>query len=270
MSEPTVDLATEDGILWVTLNRPEALNTMNTALVDELHACFESLPGRKDIRVVILRGAGRAFCAGLDLKEAGAQQASAGERAFDPGAALRGQQRFSRLAILMRRAPQPFIACIHGPTCGGGFSLALASDVRLAGESVRMNAAFIRIGLSACDIGTSYFLPRLVGSSLASELLLTGRFIHADRALATGLVSNVFPDEQLESEARALAQEMLTTSPMGLRLTKDCINASLDGATLEQMIAMEDRTQTLCAQSPDMLEGFRAFFEKRPPRYSNS
>ncbi len=270
MSEPTVKIEKEDGILWVTLNRPEALNTMNTALVDELHACFGSLPDRNDIRVVILRGSGRAFCAGLDLKEAGSRQSNAAPKGPDPSAGLRGQQRFSRLAILMRRAPQPIIACIHGPTCGGGFSLALASDVRIAGESVKMNAAFIRIGLSACDIGTSYFLPRLVGSSLASELLLTGRFIHAERALATGLVSQVVPDEQLEKEARALATEMLETSPLGLRLTKDCINASLDGATLEQMIAMEDRTQTLCASSPDMAEGVRAFFEKRPPRYDNA
>jgi enoyl-CoA hydratase/carnithine racemase len=109
----------------------------------------------------------------------------------------------------MRRLPQPFIACVHGPACGGGFALALASDVRLAGESARMNAAFIKIGLSACDIGVSYFLPRLVGASLASELLLTGKFIDADRALRVGLVSEVMPDAELESAARKLAGEML-------------------------------------------------------------
>jgi enoyl-CoA hydratase len=169
----------------------------------------------------------------------------------------------------MRRLPQVFIACVHGPACGGGFALALASDVRLAGSSARMNAAFIRIGLSACDIGVSYFLPRLVGASVASELLLTGRFIHAERALATGLVSAVVPDDQLETEARKLAQEMLATTPLGLRLTKECLAASIDASSLEQVIAMEDRNQILCAQSQDFAEGISAFLSKRAPSYAD-
>ncbi len=109
---------------------------------------------------------------------------------------------------------------MHGPACGGGFALALASDIRLAGKSARMNAAFIRIGLSACDIGVSYFLPRLVGVSVASELMLTGRFINADRALRVGLVSDVVEDAGLEAAAAPLIDEMLTTSPLGLRLTR--------------------------------------------------
>jgi len=171
------------------------------------------------------------------------------------------------LALLMRRAPQPIIACVQGAACGGGFALALASDVRIAGESARMNAAFIRIGLSACDVGVSYFLPRLVGASVASELLLTGRFIHAERARSLGLVSTVVPDAELEAEARKLAEEMLSTSPLGLRLTKECLNASLDAASLEQVVAMEDRNQILCAQTRDFGEGVRAFLEKRRGNY---
>jgi enoyl-CoA hydratase len=133
-----------------------------------------------------------------------------------------------------------------------------------------MNAAFIRIGLSACDIGVSYFLPRLVGYSLASELMLTGRFIDAERALATGLVSKVVPDDALEAEARALAEEMLATSPLGLRLTKECLGFSLDAGSLEAVIAMEDRNQILCAQTSDMREGVSAFLAKRPPRYGDA
>jgi len=159
---------------------------------------------------------------------------------------------------------------VQGPACGGGFALALASDVRLAGASARMNAAFIRIGLSACDIGVSYFLPRLVGASVASELMLTGRFIDAERALRVGLVSTVVPDAELEAEARKLVDEMLATSPLGLRLTKECLNASLDAGSLEQVIAMEDRNQILCVQTRDFREGVSAFLEKRRPSYGDA
>jgi enoyl-CoA hydratase len=263
MTLETIDWRSDGGIGWLTLNRPDQLNAMSPQLVDELTRVFESLPARRDVRVVVLRGAGRAFCAGLDLKAP-----------FDGGAGvpggLRSQRRISRLPMLMRAAPQPFIACVHGPACGGGFALALASDVRLAGESARMNAAFIRIGLSACDIGVSYFLPRLVGASLASELLLTGRFIDAERALRVGLVSRVVPDAELEKEARGLAEEMLSTSPLGLRLTKECLNVSLDAGSLEAAIAMEDRNQILCAQTADCREGVRAFLEKRTPSYTDA
>jgi enoyl-CoA hydratase len=148
--------------------------------------------------------------------------------------------------------------------------LALASDIRIAGESARMNAAFIRIGLSACDIGVSYFLPRLVGVSVASELMLTGRFIHAQRALATGLVSEVVPDAKLAEAARPYIEEMLTTSPLGLRLTKECLNFSVDAPSLEAAVAMEDRNQILTAQTNDVREGMTAFLEKRKPQYTNS
>jgi enoyl-CoA hydratase len=215
--------------------------------------------------VVVLRGAGRAFCAGLDLKEG-----AAGDVTGSVQAALRGQRRISELVMMMRRAPQVFVACVHGPACGGGFALALASDVRIAGESARMNAAFIRIGLSACDVGVSYFLPRLVGVSVAAELLMTGRFIHAQRALATGLVSEVVPDDQMEAAAQRLVDEMLLTSPLGLRLTKECLNASIDAGSLDQVIAMEDRNQILCTRSNDFREGLVAFLQKRKPEYTES
>jgi enoyl-CoA hydratase len=144
----------------------------------------------------------------------------------------------------------------------------LASDIRIAGESARMNAAFIRLGLSACDMGSSYFLPRLVGTSVASELLLTGRFIHAARALATGLVSEVVPDADLAAAAEPYLKEMLTTSPMGLRLTKDCLNMTIDAPGLEAAMAMENRNQVLCSRTEDVKEGMRAFLEKRDPVYT--
>ncbi|MEQ8611677.1 MAG: enoyl-CoA hydratase-related protein, partial [Parvibaculum sp.] len=168
------------------------------------------------------------------------------------------------------RCPQAIISLVHGPACGGGFALALASDIRIAGKSARMNAAFIRIGLSACDIGVSYFLPRLVGVAIASELMMTGRFINADRAERVGLVSEVVEDEKLEEAARPYIEEMLTTSPLGLRLTKECLNMSVDAGSLEAAVAMEDRNQILCAQTKDFREGISAFLEKRKPAYTNS
>jgi enoyl-CoA hydratase/carnithine racemase len=265
MSYRTIQVVREGALAWLTLQRPEALNAMNGELVDELRDYLQGLPAEAETRVVVLRGAGRAFCAGLDLKQPPDAGGGGGTSAH-----LRSQRRISELVILMRRAPQPFIACVHGAACGGGFALALASDVRLAGASARMNAAFIKIGLSACDVGVSYLLPRLVGASVASELLLTGRFIEAERALRVGLVSAVMPDAELEAAARSLAGEMLTATPLGLRLTKECLAASIDAGSLEQAIAMEDRNQVLCAQSRDFGEGVRAFLEKRPARYSDS
>ena len=257
----------EGPLAWLTLNRPEALNAMNRPLIDELRHFFTEMSTRPDIRVIVLRGAGRAFCAGLDLGSG--LQADGEEADTGTAAGLRFQRKISEIALLMRRLPQPIIACVQGAASGGGFALALASDIRLAGESARMNAAFIRIGLSACDVGVSYFLPRLVGASVASELLLTGNFIKADRSLATGLVSEVVPDDELEKAAREMAERMLTTSPLGLRLTKECLNMSLDASSLEHVIAMEDRNQILCAQTSDLREGVSAFLEKRKPVYQD-
>ncbi len=262
----TLDLAREDGVIWCTLDRPDALNAMNPQLVNDLHGFFDELASDRDTRVVVLRGAGRGFCAGLDLKETGGGEEA--DRSIQGG--LRGQRHIAELSLKMRRLPQVFVACVHGPACGGGFMLALASDLRIAGESARMNAAFIKLGLSGCDVGVSYLLPRLVGASVAAELILTGRFVTAERARELGLVSTVVPDDALETEARALVADLLATSPLGLRLSKECLNASLDAGSMESVVAMEDRNQVLCANTRDFREGIRAFLEKRPPTFSDS
>ena len=171
--------------------------------------------------------------------------------------------------MLMRRAPQPIVAAVRGAASGGGFALALASDVRIAGESARMNAAFIRLGLSACDVGVSYFLPRIVGASVASELLLTGDFIDAARAERCGLVSRVVPDDQLDQSANEMAQRMLRNAPLALRLTKEALKLNVDASSLEHAIAMEDRNQVLTAGTRDFREGIRAFLEKRTPSFED-
>jgi enoyl-CoA hydratase/carnithine racemase len=260
----TLKVEREGPISWLTLNRPERLNAMSRQLVAELRGFFSGLPDDRQTRVVVLRGAGRAFCAGLDLKET-----TVGEEHAESSVAanLRLQRRISELVLMMRRAPQPIIACVHGAASGGGFALALGADVRIAGESARMNAAFIRIGLSACDVGVSYFLPRMVGASVAAELLLTGNFLDAARAERLGLVSRLVSDAELESTARGLARDMLRNSPLGVKLTKECLNTSLDAGSLEQVIAIEDRNQILCTRSDDFREGVRAFLEKRPPMF---
>ena|ERR1019366_605829 len=266
MAYETLEIRREDSILWLTLNRPHVLNALSARMSEELEHFLATLRDDQKTRVVILRGAGRAFCAGLDLKE----QNRGGPEALGhtTTAVYESQRRMSDLTVAIRRAPQPFIAAIKGPAAGGGFALALACDCRIAGESARMNAAFIRIGLTACDMGVSYMLPRAVGSSVAYELLLTGRFINGQRALATGLVSELVPDSEVDAAAAKLAHDMIETSPLGLRLTKECLSMSIDAPSLEAAVAMEDRNQVLCVRAGYIDEGARAFVEKRKPKYA--
>ena len=205
-SYETLGVEREGHLTWLTLQRPDALNALSTRMIEELHDFLFRLPEDRETRVLALRGAGKAFCAGLDLKES-----RGGDGGVPEG--LRVQRQVAELASMMRRAPQPVIAAVQGAAAGGGFALALAADVRIAADTARMNAAFIRIGLSACDVGVSYFLPRAVGASVASELLLTGDFIEADRALRTGLVSEVVPEDALETATRDMAERMLRNSP---------------------------------------------------------
>lgn len=248
---------------WLTLDRPDAMNAITAEMAGELNDYFGALYHDRNTRIVVMRGAGRAFCAGLDIKDHGTR-----DPATVPFGGGFGFQGFlADVYIKMRRCPQPIIALVQGAACGGGFAFALAADIRIAGTSARMNAAFIRLGLSACDMGVSYFLPRLVGVSLASELMLTGRFIDARRALATGLVSEVVADDQLEAAAQSYVDDMLAASPMGLRMTKEGLNMAVDAASLEAAMAIENRNQLMTAASPNFAEGLQAFLEKRKPDY---
>ena len=247
---------------WLTLNRPDMLNAISLEMVDELSEYFGKLYNDRDTRVVVMRGAGRAFCAGLDIKD---RQSANGPDPFGGGFGFQGH--LADVYVKMRRCPQPIVALVQGAACGGGFAFALAADIRVAGESAKMNAAFIKLGLSSCDMGVSYFLPRLVGTSVASELMLTGRFIHAQRALATGLVSEVVPDDQLEAVGEGYVAELLAASPKGLRMTKEGLNLAVDAPSLEAAMAIENRNQLMTAASPNFTEGMRAFLEKRAPNY---
>ena len=253
----TLQIEKRGAVDWLTLDRPASLNAINLAMANELRAYFGGLVENDSTRIVVLRGAGKSFCAGLDLKEAASFSGKGGPF----GGGMGFQAYLAEVYLRMRRCPQPIVSLVHGAACGGGFSFVMASDIRIAGESARMNAAFIKMGLSACDMGASYFLPRLVGTSVASELMLTGRFIEADRALATGLVSQVVPDAELEAAAAPYIEEMLETSSMGLRMTKEGLNLSIDAPSLEAAMAIENRNQIMCGSSGAFRDRMRAFGE---------
>jgi enoyl-CoA hydratase/carnithine racemase len=259
----TLNIESRDAIEILTLDRPAALNALTPEMANEIANYFLSLTARLDVRVVLLRGEGRHFCAGADL----------GSIAFaedGPGRAQRQmamQKLYSGIVRAMRSCPQPIIALVHGAACGGGFSLALASDVRYVTPDVRMNAAYIRVGLGGCDMGAGYLLPRLVGLSNASEFLLTGRFIDAERALRMGLASKVVPEDSLLETGLALAADMLKTAPMGLRMTKEALNAEIDASSLDVGLAIEDRQQVILIETDDHKEAVKAFQEKRSPLF---
>lgn len=262
-SEPSVLVERKNGVDRVTLNRPDRLNAFDDEMTGRLRAYFEGLADDQDCRIVVLRGAGRAFCAGLDL---GSEQAAIFAEG-DIGQAMAIQRNIRNIVLAMRRCPQAIICLIHGAASGGGFVLTLASDIRIAADTARMNAAFIKIGLGGCDIGASYLLPRLVGASAAAEMLFTGMTIDAERALAMGLVSQIVPEEKLESEAHPIVDAMLATAPLSLGLTKECFNVNLDSPSIEAALALEDRNQVMLGRTADFREGVSAFKEKRPPEY---
>ncbi|WP_372972552.1 enoyl-CoA hydratase/isomerase family protein [Marinobacter sp.] len=260
---PSLKIEESGGIARVTLARPDALNALDRPLIQALRSYFSELYYRRDMRVVVLDAEGRAFCAGLDLKE----QA---QTPINPrvGGALDEQRAVRDIMVAMRRCPQPIISIVQGAASGGGFAIALASDIRLLTPDARMNAAFIKLGISGCDVGVSYFLPRMVGSSVAAEYLLTGRFMEAERARELGLTSMVAPLEELKAHADGLVADMLRATPVALRLTKEALGLAIDAQSLEAVVALEDRNQILCIQDDDFREGVSAFLEKREPRYA--
>jgi enoyl-CoA hydratase len=255
----------EEGVTQITLNRPERLNAMNTGLVTDLHGALDAVARDRSCRVVVLTGAGRGFCSGLDLGGYGAAPGSDGLDAVEAGFAT--QTHIASLVPRLRSLPQPVIAAVNGPAAGGGLALALASDVRIAAASARFNVAFVRLGISGCDIGVSWLLPRLVGASRAWELMLTGRIIDADEADRIGLVLRVVPDAELMEHALGTARLIVANSPWGVRMTKEVMWSQLEVGSLQAGIDLENRTQVLSSHIGDMREAVAAFMEKRSPRF---
>ena len=265
--DPVVVDVPRPGITRITLNRPDKLNAMNTELVQQLHRALDDVAVDPACRVVVLTGAGRGFCAGLDLRGYG--EAPDSEGFGRPQAGFAVQRHIARLIPHLRSLPQPVIAAVNGPAAGGGFALVLGSDIRIAATTARFNAAFIRIGLSACDIGTSWLLPRLVGAARAHELMLTGRIFDAPEAERIGLVTEVVPDDALLEAAFAKADQIMLNTPFGVALTKEGMWSALEIPGQQAAIDLENRQQIMASFSEDASEAMRAFLEKRPPSYQN-
>jgi enoyl-CoA hydratase len=236
-------LVLDDNVATLTLARPQRLNAMSPGLVDDVHACLDVLAKNRDARVVILTGEGRGFCAGLDLKEYGKWTIAEGLDSVDGGLAV--QERIASLMPRIREARQPFIAAVNGAATGGGLALALASDVRYAAPSARFSVAFVKLGLSGCDVGVSYLLPRIVGAGHAFEMSLTGRLVDADEALRIGLVNRIVPADDLLASCRALAGEICANTDYAVSMTKQVLGCNIDAPTLRTAIELENRTQVL-------------------------
>jgi enoyl-CoA hydratase len=255
-------------VTQLTLDRPDRLNAMTAELVQDLLDAFDAVAADLSCRVVVLTGSGRAFCAGFDLRGYGELPGDAERGKVQRDMAM--QQHIASLVPRMRSLPQPIIAAVNGPATGGGLALVLASDIRLASTSARFNAAFVRIGLSGCDIATSWILPRLVGAGRAHELMLTGRFVDAREAAAIGLVLEAVPDEELLGRALAEADLIAANAPMGVTMTKQVMWTALEVSSEQAAVDLENRTQVLLLQTADHLEAKQAFLGKRLPNFRNA
>jgi enoyl-CoA hydratase/carnithine racemase len=264
MDRVTIDRS-DDGIVTITLQRPEALNALDHAMVGELTAVLDDLRRDRECRVVILTGAGRAFCAGLDLKAYGDD-----ELVERDGVTLRTFERQREIADLAHRLhelPQPVVAAVNGPAVGGGLALICASDIRIASTSSIFAVSFITAGFSACDIGVSWLLPRLMGAGRAHELMLTGRRFGPEEALAGGLLSRVVAPELLLDTAHDVVELILGNSPVSVELTKVGMWHALEIPAFRTAVEFENRQQTVTALTDDRVEATAAFLEKRAPEF---
>jgi enoyl-CoA hydratase/carnithine racemase len=252
-----------DGVLVATLNRPDRLNAMTNQMFEE----FEQLAFAhrySDLRALILTGAGRAFCAGFDLDDA------EGLSSLSPMGMLSQQELAARSLNALRSLPMPVIAAVNGAATGGGLALALAADIRIGSPRARFNAAFVRIGLSAGDLGTSWLLPKLIGPARAAEFCYTGRFMEAEEAERHGLLNRVVPAERLLDEALDLAAQIAVNSPGGVQLSKRALQANMEAASFAAALELENRGQVLLTRSSDFTEALAAFKEKRVPRFTGA
>lgn len=255
-----------DGVVTLTLNRPEAMNTLNHEMVQALAAALEEIRRDRSCRVVVLTGAGRAFCAGLDLNGYGDDDRVGAD---GPMLSMFDRQReIADLAHRLHELPQPVIAAVNGAAAGGGLALVCAADVRIASTSALFAVSFIRAGFSACDIGVSWLLPRLVGAGRAHELMLTGRRFLADEALANGLLARVVAPEELLASAQETADLVLANPPASVELTKVGMWIALETPSFRASVEFENRQQMVAAMTEDREEATAAFLEKRPPRYA--
>lgn len=249
-----------DGVLTIRFERPERLNAMNYPLVIELHDALDEVAARDDCKVVILTGAGRAFCAGLDLQDFG-RVPDVGEHRHRH-AGVSGQAFLANLTQHIHDTPQIVIAAVNGPAHGGGLALAAACDLRLASTEANFASAFIKTGLTGTDVGITYFLPKLIGVGPAFDMIITGRTVDAEEALRFGLVSRVVSGEHLMDTTVDTASRVARFTKFGLRRTKEVLWHNTEAPSLASAIAMENRNQELAAQHPEVTQFMKDYAER--------
>jgi enoyl-CoA hydratase/carnithine racemase len=250
------------GVALITLNRPDRLNAMTMRMFDELMAVPLALKQDDELRAVIITGAGRGFCAGFDLDQVH-EITEMGVRDF-----LKFQELATGGLAAIRGLRVPVIAAVNGAASGGGMSLALAADIRLASPTARFNAAFVKIGLSVGELGTSWALTRLIGPGRAAEIAYTARMVDAEEAERIGLVNRVVPAESLLDEAIALALAISANSPGGVRMSKRALQSNQEVSSYAAALELENRGQALLTRGSDMPEALAAFKEKREPVFT--
>jgi enoyl-CoA hydratase len=267
---------TDDQIALVTIQRPERRNALSARTLGELHAVFDEIASSRELRVVVLTGAGVGFCSGADMKSSSDELKDAGDTPMGAlvanvegpiARAFAMQEYMAGLFEKIHRLRQPVIAAVNGAAHGGGFALALACDIRIATRSASFGAVFIKRGVSACDMGTRYHLPRLVGASRSAELLLTGRVFDAAEAERIGLVLELVDEGAVVERALAKAREIATNSPLAVWMTKETMWQTVDSPSLRHALDLENRTQIMCTATGDIAEAFAAFREGRNPTW---
>ncbi len=249
-----------DGVVLLRLNRPERLNALNEVLVAELGAACAAIAAERDVRVVILTGAGRGFCSGIDVRDFGPTILEATDPAIDR---LRFQEMMASVPQAIRALPQPVIAAVNGTAVGGGLALCLASDVRICASSASFGNGAILLGLSGAEMGMSYYLPRIVGMSVAADWMLTGRMVSAEEACQRGLVSELVDDERLLDRALELASQIAAHSPLGVQLTKRALQVNTDAPDLSAALEVENRNQVITHATEEAAAARRRWAAKR-------
>jgi enoyl-CoA hydratase/carnithine racemase len=231
-----------DGVALVRLNRPGSLNAINGVMVRELKDLCAALPDERDVRAVVLTGAGRGFCSGIDLRNFGPGLLDEHDPAIDR---MRFQEMMASLPQALRAVPQPVVSAVNGPAVGGGLALCLASDVRICGASATFSNAAILLGLTGAEMGMSYYLPRIVGLSVAADWMLTGRTVTAEEAERRGLVSELVRDDRLVDRALELAGAIAANSALATQMTKRALQVNTDAPDLFAAIEVENRNQVI-------------------------
>ncbi|MHB8567399.1 MAG: enoyl-CoA hydratase/isomerase family protein [Nitrososphaerales archaeon] len=255
MSEESILVKEEKGVAWITLNRPSVLNACDSPMLKKLQEALKVSGSKPEVRCIVITGAGRAFCAGVDIKTLKSGEVSLGEDL---------KEGFNPVIQRIRGTDKPVIAMINGVAAGAGMGIALACDLRVMSEGAKFVEAFAKIGLIP-DSGATFFMPRLFGLSKTMELIFTGEGVEASEALRLGAVNKVVSPDKLEGETRAIA-EKLAMGPRGIGLSKRAVNKALH-LDIEGALEYEARMQQIAGETEDHLEGVRAFKEKRPPQF---